>query len=158
MADQIFREKSLQRVKSPDELNDYIKVSRPSTWLILGAIIVFLVGVVVWGTFGKINVTVSGLSLVENGRIYTVVDAEKEFPRIKTGMEMRVGEVRGEVEVLYDERRILGDVADEYSVYTGKYDRNMEVCLVEGTMRMANGSYEATIILESVSPISLLVN
>lgn len=51
MAEQntIFRKKSLDRVSSPEQLNDYIKVATPGMWLILLAIVIFLVGMIVWG-------------------------------------------------------------------------------------------------------------
>ncbi len=42
---QIFREKSIERVSSPEQLDDYIKVTTPSVWLILSATIALLAGV-----------------------------------------------------------------------------------------------------------------
>jgi len=44
----IFRMESLERMVSPEKLNDYIKVSNPSVWIILCAITVFIVAVVIW--------------------------------------------------------------------------------------------------------------
>ena len=52
----MFREKSLEKVTSPEQLNDYIKVTRPSVWLILFATIILIVGTLVWAVFGKIQV------------------------------------------------------------------------------------------------------
>ena len=52
----IFRKKSLDRVTSPEQLNDYIKVTTPSVWLILIASLILIVGVVVWAVFGRIQV------------------------------------------------------------------------------------------------------
>ncbi len=52
----IFREKSLERVKSPEQLNDYIKVTTPSVWLILFAVIILIVGALFWAVFGTIQV------------------------------------------------------------------------------------------------------
>ena len=51
----IFREKSLKKVTSPEELNDYIHVTSPSVWIVLTAIVVLLVGMIVWGIFGKVK-------------------------------------------------------------------------------------------------------
>ena len=40
MAEQpIFREKSLKRITSPEELSDYLRVTSPSVWLVLAAVI-----------------------------------------------------------------------------------------------------------------------
>lgn len=55
MKKQLFRKISLDRVNSPEQLNDYIHVTRPSVWLILGAVTLLLLGVVIWGIFGSID-------------------------------------------------------------------------------------------------------
>ena len=62
---QIFREKSLERVSSPEQLDDYIKVTTPSVWIILAATIVLLAGMIIWGVFGKIEIrTSNGVEVV----------------------------------------------------------------------------------------------
>ncbi|MBO6148539.1 MAG: hypothetical protein J6O55_04280 [Lachnospiraceae bacterium] len=53
--DGIFREKSMQRLSSPEQLNDYIKVSSAGMWLVLIGIILILVGALVWATFGTVT-------------------------------------------------------------------------------------------------------
>ena len=52
----IFRQKSIDRISSPEQLHDYIKVSSPGAWLVLVAIIVFLVGALVWAVNGSITI------------------------------------------------------------------------------------------------------
>ena len=52
----IFRSKSIDRVSSPEQLDDYIKVTTPSVWLILIATAVLIAGAVIWGIFGTIQV------------------------------------------------------------------------------------------------------
>ena len=52
MGKTIFRQKSMQKITSPEQMNDYIRVSNPSVWMILAAVIVLLAGVCVWGVFG----------------------------------------------------------------------------------------------------------
>ncbi len=54
MKESIFRKKNIDKVFSPDQLNDYIKVSNPSTWVILAAVIIFLAAVLIWAVFGQI--------------------------------------------------------------------------------------------------------
>ncbi len=61
----IFRKKSLERVTSPEQLNDYIKVTTPSVWIILAATLILIVGTLVWAVLGKIRVnTESGIKEV----------------------------------------------------------------------------------------------
>ena len=51
----IFRQKSIDRVSSPEQLNDYIRVTTPSVWLVLIAIILLLVGMVAWSVLGTVE-------------------------------------------------------------------------------------------------------
>ena len=53
----LFRKKSIDRVSSPEQLNDYIRVTRPSVWLVLIAIILLLIGMLIWSIFGSVTVT-----------------------------------------------------------------------------------------------------
>ena len=51
----LFREKSLERISSPEKLDDYIKVTTPSVWLVLAATVTVLIGIIVWSVFGSVN-------------------------------------------------------------------------------------------------------
>ena len=53
----VFREKSMDRVSSPEALNDYIRVTTPSVWIVLVALVVLLLGMLAWSVFGRISVT-----------------------------------------------------------------------------------------------------
>ena len=53
---ELFREKSLERVSSPEQLNDYIKVTTPSVWLVLIAVILLLVGILTRSVSDKVTV------------------------------------------------------------------------------------------------------
>ena len=52
----IFREKSIDRVTGPESLNDYIRVTSPSVWIALLALVILLAGMLVWSVFGRIEV------------------------------------------------------------------------------------------------------
>ena len=52
----IFRKKNLDKVSGPESLNDYIRVTSPSVWIALLAILILLAGMLVWSIFGKITV------------------------------------------------------------------------------------------------------
>ena len=51
----IFRDKSIKRVSSPEELNDYIRVTKPSVWIVLAALVILLTGMLVWSIFGTVQ-------------------------------------------------------------------------------------------------------
>ena len=52
----IFRQKSIDKVSSPEKLDDYIRVTTPGVWITITAIIILLVGTIVWGTFGELTI------------------------------------------------------------------------------------------------------
>ena len=41
---ELFRKKSMDRVSSPEQLNDYIRVTSPGLWLVLAAVVILLAG------------------------------------------------------------------------------------------------------------------
>ena len=53
----LYREKSLERISSPEQLNDYIRVTTPSVWLVLVMVIVLLIGILSWCIFGTVTET-----------------------------------------------------------------------------------------------------
>ena len=59
MNDQLFRKKSVDKVSSPEQLNEYIRVANPGVWMVLAAIVILLAGVVVWGFIGHLDTTLS---------------------------------------------------------------------------------------------------
>ena len=44
-------------VESPESLNDYLRVTSPGVWLVMAAVIVLLIGGILWGIFGHIRTT-----------------------------------------------------------------------------------------------------
>ncbi len=51
----VYREKSMDRISSPESLNDYIRVTTPSVWIILVAVIALLIGFLGWSIFGTVE-------------------------------------------------------------------------------------------------------
>jgi hypothetical protein len=52
----LFRKKSLERINSPEELSDYIRVTTPSVWLVLLATAILLAGMLAWSILGTVEV------------------------------------------------------------------------------------------------------
>ena len=51
----IFREKNIDKVSGPESLNDYIKVTTPSVWVVLISLVLLLLGIFAWSIFGRIE-------------------------------------------------------------------------------------------------------
>lgn len=59
--------KQLERVNSPEQLDEYIRVARPSVWLVVGALALLLLGFGIWHMFGapEALLTESSTSIAE---------------------------------------------------------------------------------------------
>ena len=62
MNNSIFRQKSIDKVSSPEKLDDYIRVTTPAVWVTLIAIVLLLLGALVWGIFGEIVIHENGIA------------------------------------------------------------------------------------------------
>ena len=51
----LFRKSSLEQISSPEKLNEYIRVSRPSVWIILGAVTAIIIAGVFWALTAEIT-------------------------------------------------------------------------------------------------------
>lgn len=67
MNDSIFRKKSVDRISSPEESLDYLRVTKPAIWMILVAIVFILIAIAVWSITGRIEENI----LVDN-KVVTV--------------------------------------------------------------------------------------
>ena len=52
----IFREKSLKKVSSPEQIDEYVRVITPSVWIALAALALLLAGFLIWSIFGTMEV------------------------------------------------------------------------------------------------------
>lgn len=58
MGNNLFRRNSLERISSPEQLNEYIRVTNPGIWLILIGFFAILIAVGIWAFTGTIPETV----------------------------------------------------------------------------------------------------
>lgn len=77
----LFRKKSLDRVNSPEQLNDYICVASPGVWLVVLSVLSLLVGVFVWVCFGRVDTAVDTVAICQGGTMHCYID-EADISRI----------------------------------------------------------------------------
>jgi hypothetical protein len=51
----LFRKTAINNVRSPEQLNDYIKVTTPAVWTVLAAVIILLSALLFWAAFGSVE-------------------------------------------------------------------------------------------------------
>lgn len=153
----LFRKKSMDRIASPEQLNDYIRVSTPSVWLVLAAIVVLLVGVCVWGVFGRMETAMPAVALAQNGTVMAYVRAE-DAQKVSQGAAVTVGENTGSVQSVAAEPVRVAASFSEYMRHVGGLQEGEWVYAVTLDVACADGVYAAEIVIDSVSPMSFVLN
>jgi hypothetical protein len=64
---QVFRKKSIESISSPEQLNDYLKVTNVGVWVLLASVILLLAGLFAWSTVGRLETTANGVAVVDSG-------------------------------------------------------------------------------------------
>ena len=153
----LFREKSLQRISSPEQLDAYIRVSTPSVWLLLSAIVILLTGVCVWGVFGRLDTVLPAVAAVSEGTATAYV-READADRVAAGAAVSVGGTAGRVISVSEEPVRADSVLTEYMLHVGGLQAEEWVCELALEIGCADGVHEAQIVVDSVSPMSFVLN
>lgn len=153
----IFREKNLARMSSPDQLNDYLKATSPSVWLLLTAVLIFLVGAIVWGAFGRMESIASGAAVVESGSAVCYVD-EETANRLEPGMHADLGGNSAEVISVIPTAEQLSGEEGSYLLRVADLPEGTQIRRVVLSTNAADGIYHASITVESISPLSFIIN
>ena len=134
MNNSIFREKSIQKVQSPDNLNEYIRVSNPGIWILMVSVLFLLLGLCIWGCFGQLRTEVQAEARCENGVVRCLL-SDDSAAGVQPGMTVELGGQSGKV------AQVEGNV-----------------CIIQPESPLAEGSYSAKILVEVIHPISFLLN
>ncbi len=92
MEQSLFRKKSLDRISSPEQLNDYLRVTNPTVWVVLGAVILLLLGVIVWGSVASLESFATGTGTVQEGSMTIRFDDPEIARSVEPGMTVAIGE------------------------------------------------------------------
>ena len=157
MNDKIFRKKSIDRMSSPEQLNDYIKVTNPGVWLVLASIVILLVGVCVWGVFGKLETKLPVAAVSQDGQTVLYVK-ENDLSAVKENMSVYIGDETYKVTSVSAQPVAVTEEISEYARHTGELSIGEWVYIVQIDGSLANGTYKAHIVIDSVSPLYFVFN
>lgn len=116
MSKQIFRKVALERLSSPEQLDQLMQVTTPKGWIALLALIVLLSCAVFWGIFGSIPNKVAGQGiLVKTGGVFEV---DSPSLGIVKGVYFKPGDLvkRGQVVARLEQRELLNQLVDTKKV------------------------------------------
>jgi len=152
----IFREKSLKRVTSPENLDKYIKSTTPSLWLLLTSVILILVGVLVWATYGKIDSSSIVGCQVESGKL-TAYISEQDYEKIQKDSYILIEENSYAIDNV-NGPDIVSEESNEFLLQAAGIEAGSWYYTVTCKADLPDGKYKGTAIFEKVSPITFIVN
>ncbi len=153
----LFREKSLEAVESPESLNDYLRVTSPGVWLVLSAVIMLLIGAILWGIFGRITTTGTyAVSARESQTVcyvpYGESDAVLNSGTITVNGKDYLLDREAECDVVF-----ISEETDAYVRAAGGLEIGDMTILVPVIAALEDGVYTGSVVTESLRPISLLL-
>ena len=94
----LFRKNSMESISSPEQLTDYLRVTNPAVWIVMAAIILMLVGMLIWGSVAQIDSYAAGTAQVQDGRMIVVFDDSGLAANVKAGMSVTIGETSSPID------------------------------------------------------------
>ena len=125
-----------ERITSPDRLDSYLQVTKPSMWIVIGAVLAIVIAFIVWGSVTTVDAEVKSFGSVTNGTLICPVD-DTTARIVKEGQKLVVEGVETEVEHVTKEG---------------------EESVIRARISIADGLYSVRIIVDDISPIQYLFN
>ena len=161
----LFRQKSVERISSPEDLHEYMRVTSPRLWMILIAILVLLAGFIIFASTATMENTMAIQVHAENfpsyvkneqgeyveGPLETMLSAMLPISSkdvVDNGMVVRIGDETAKVSMI----AVIG----EQDTGSGVPEVMLDISLDDETRTIADGMYDAELVVESTTPISFL--
>lgn len=138
MEDRIYREGAVDRLSSPENMNQYVRVTRPALWVTLAAVILLIAGCLIWMSMTYISSFLTGTADVRNGIMTVTLDNDQKAENLETGMTVTVG----------DTKSVINSVGKDGA---GR-------CIATAETTLFDGSYPARVSYRETQLISLLFN
>lgn len=135
-SESIFRKKTLERISSPEQLTDYLRITNPGVWVVMSAIIFLLLGLFFWTMTGTLQTKVDVKVNVEN-RTATIIPVSSDT--LVADMPLQINS--NVYVIAYTE-------TDEYGRVYGIADVD----------DLPDGVYDGTAVIEAIHPIQFLIN
>lgn len=114
---ELFRKSALEKLSSPEQLDQLMQITKPRSWIALAAMLLVLAAAVFWGVFGSLPTSVTGQGvIIRQGGTFKVVASGSgvvsELVPLKTGDVIRKGQILGRITQLALAQQIKAAQAD----------------------------------------------
>ena len=138
MGKKLFR--SDDKISTPNQLQDYIRVTNPAVWTILLAVVLLLTGFVIASIFTKIETTVDVIASVQSGvATFSVNTDSADARKLKVGQTVRFTTQGIESKIVALE----------------SYEAVVNATVL---VNIPDGTFSAVVVTDIVSPISFIIN
>lgn len=159
----IFNREAQEKLRSPDDLDKYVRVTTPSKWAVLAAFVALLLGVLAWGIFGTVSTSVTGTGVRMGGEVLCYMPADN-VAHIQEGDAAVVSgaklQVAGIEKVPSSRKEASGILKSDYlveSMFEGDWATKITF---GGDVSVLAEEVPLTVIIttERVAPIALIFN
>ena len=157
MNKQLFKRNSMDKISSPEQLHDYVKVTNPGLWMVISAIVILLVGAVVWGFIGKIDTTMTTAIVADSGNAVIYI-GESDVEKIEIGMTVRSEGKEYSITGISETPIKVDESFTDYAIYASGLAIGEWVYAVSIDGEHSDGIHKADVVVESISPISFILN
>ena len=153
----LFRQKSIDSISSPEQLNDYIVVTNPGVWMLILSVIMMLLGMLIWGMIGKLDTRIKVPAIVHDNVAVLYVQAD-DIMKITINDEVNIENSKGWVDYYGSEGVKAGSVLGDLALTEVGYDEEEIVYEAEAEINAPDGIFIAEVVVDRVSPMSFLTN
>ena len=156
----IFNERAAQKLRNPDDLDKYLRVTNPSVWVALIAFIALIIGLLAWGIFGSISTSVGATGVSIQNKAMCFLNAE-DVAKVHIGDESVVGGEEMQVESITpipkSREEVRNLVGNDYLVASLMQGDWAYVVQFTGGSELDQGiPVTVSITTERIAPISLI--
>ena len=130
----VYRQETLKRISSPEQLTDYLKVTGVGIWVVLITVILLLVGIFVWSALGTLETKQEAVASVKSGQAEIVL---ANPGKVKEGFPVRIKSDKFTID----------------KILTDEYGR--AVLYVQ--MNVPDGDYKVEVVTNQIHPIEFLL-
>ncbi len=141
-----------ERITSPEKLERYLHVIRPSMWVAFAAVFAVVAVVIVWACMTEITVTIRSTGYVMNNKLSFSV-SRKQSDNIHEGQQISVGDKTATVTKISSMNEII---AEEEGTDEAESVEDNYAYSVFADVDLADGIYYVEIESKGVKPISFL--
>lgn len=154
---QLFKKSNIDKISSPEQLHDYVRVANPGLWMAISAIVILLVGVIVWGFIGKIDTTMS-TAIVTDGGNAVIYIGEADLEKLGIGMTVRAEGGEYKITDIAKEPIKADKALTDYAIHASGLAAGEWVYALSIDGEHFDGVQKADIVIERISPISFILN